>query len=48
MTTKEVLRVPGLSNRVVSFWSQVQPRWVVRTLGGLRWPTAAQGTLIGC
>lgn len=31
----EALRVPGLANRLGTFWSQVQPRWVVRTLGGL-------------
>ncbi|TVS17440.1 MAG: SDR family oxidoreductase [Gammaproteobacteria bacterium] len=31
----EVIRVPGLANRIGTFWSQVQPRWVVRTLGGL-------------
>lgn len=31
----EAVRVPGLANRIGTFWSQVQPRWVVRTLGGL-------------
>ena len=31
----EVIRVPGLANRLGTFWSQVQPRGVVRTLGGL-------------
>lgn len=31
----EVIRVPGLANRLGTAWSQVQPRWLVRTLGGL-------------
>lgn len=30
----EAIRVPGLANRLGTLWSQVQPRWVVRTLGG--------------
>ena len=31
----EVLRVPGVANRLGTAWSQIQPRWLVRTLGGL-------------
>lgn len=31
----EVIRVPGLANRLGTLWSQVQPRWLVRTLGGM-------------
>ncbi len=31
----ETIRVPGWANRLGTFWSQLQPRWVVRTLGGL-------------
>jgi short-subunit dehydrogenase len=31
----EAIRVPGLANRLGTLWSQTQPRWVVRTLGGL-------------
>jgi len=30
-----VIEVPGLANRVLTDWSRLQPRWVVRTLGGL-------------
>ena len=31
----EVVRVPGLANQLSALWSQTQPRWLVRTLGGL-------------
>ncbi|HSG88497.1 MAG TPA: SDR family oxidoreductase [Pseudomonadales bacterium] len=31
----EAIRVTGMANRLGTLWSQVQPRWVVRTLGGL-------------
>ncbi len=31
----EAVHVTGIANRIGTFWSQVQPRWVVRTLGGL-------------
>ncbi|MEE4360215.1 MAG: SDR family oxidoreductase [Pseudomonadales bacterium] len=31
----EVIRVPGLANRLGTLWTQVQPRWLVRTLGGI-------------
>ena len=30
----EVVRVPGLANQLSALWSQTQPRWLVRTLGG--------------
>lgn len=30
----DVIEVPGLANRVLTDWSRLQPRWVVRTLGG--------------
>lgn len=30
-----VIEVPGLANRVLTDWSRLQPRWVVRALGGL-------------
>jgi short-subunit dehydrogenase len=29
-----VIEVPGIANRVLTDWSRLQPRWVVRTLGG--------------
>jgi len=31
----EVVRVPGLANQISALWSQTQPRWLVRTLGGM-------------
>ena len=31
----KAIRVPGVSNRPAALWSQLQPRWVVRTLGGV-------------
>jgi uncharacterized protein len=31
----EVVRVPGLANQISAMWSQTQPRWLVRTLGGM-------------
>ncbi len=31
----EVVRVPGLANQMSALWSQTQPRWLVRTLGGM-------------
>lgn len=31
----EVVRVPGIANQMSALWSQTQPRWFVRTLGGL-------------
>jgi len=30
----EAVRVPGLANQLSALWSQTQPRWLVRTLGG--------------
>ena len=30
----DVIRVPGVANRIGTAWSQVQPRWLVRKLGG--------------
>ncbi len=30
----EVVHVPGLANQLSALWSQTQPRWLVRTLGG--------------
>ena len=30
----EVIRVPGIVNRVATFASEVQPRWLNRTIGG--------------
>jgi short-subunit dehydrogenase len=32
---REVVRVPGLANQMTTMWVQSQPRWLVRTLGGL-------------
>jgi hypothetical protein len=29
------VEVPGLGNRVLTQWARFQPRWVVRTVGGL-------------
>ncbi len=34
-TNGEVVRVPGLANQISAMWSQTQPRWLVRTLGGM-------------
>ncbi|MBL8485812.1 MAG: SDR family oxidoreductase [Rhodocyclaceae bacterium] len=31
----EVIRVPGLGNRIATGWSRVAPRWLVRTVAGL-------------
>ncbi|HEY6599401.1 MAG TPA: SDR family oxidoreductase [Pseudomonadales bacterium] len=30
----EAVHVPGLANQLSALWSQTQPRWLVRTLGG--------------
>ncbi len=30
-----VIEVPGLTNRVLTDWSRLQPRWVTRLLGGV-------------
>jgi short-subunit dehydrogenase len=30
-----VIEVPGLTNRVLTDWSRLQPRWVTRMIGGL-------------
>ena len=30
-----VIEVPGLGNRVLTDWSRFQPRWIVRSIGGL-------------
>ncbi len=30
----EAVRVPGVANQLSALWSQTQPRWLVRTLGG--------------
>lgn len=30
-----VIEVPGIANRVLTDWSRLQPRWLVRTVGGL-------------
>ncbi|MEM8768094.1 MAG: SDR family oxidoreductase [Pseudomonadota bacterium] len=35
MKAGQVIRVPGLANQAMVNWSQYQPRWLVRTLGGL-------------
>ncbi len=34
-TRREVVRVPGVANQMASLWVQSQPRWLVRTLGGV-------------
>ncbi len=31
----EVVRVPGVANRMAAFWSSTTPRWLVRSLSGL-------------
>ena len=33
--TREVIRIPGILNQAAVTWAQHQPRWVVRSLGGL-------------
>ncbi len=35
MKAGQVIRVPGLANQAMVNWSQYQPRWLVRALGGL-------------
>ncbi|MDH3641337.1 MAG: SDR family oxidoreductase [Gammaproteobacteria bacterium] len=32
---QEVVRIPGLANQMTTLWVQSQPRWLVRSLGGL-------------
>lgn len=32
---REVVRIPGLANQAAALWVKSQPRWLVRTLGGL-------------
>jgi short-subunit dehydrogenase len=32
---REVVRVPGIANQWAMMWVQSQPRWLVRTLGGM-------------
>lgn len=32
---REVVRIPGLANQMTTLWVQSQPRWLVRTLGGV-------------
>ena len=32
---QEVVRIPGLANQMTALWVRSQPRWLVRTLGGL-------------
>lgn len=31
----QVIRVPGIANQALVSWSQYQPRWLVRALGGM-------------
>src|SRR5262245_17218839 len=31
----EVVHVPGMGNQLAALWSQTQPRWLVRMLGGV-------------
>jgi hypothetical protein len=31
----QVIRVPGLANQALVNWANYQPRWLLRTLGGL-------------
>ncbi|MGE0624120.1 MAG: SDR family NAD(P)-dependent oxidoreductase [Pseudomonadales bacterium] len=31
----QVIRVPGIANQALVSWSQYQPRWLVRVLGGM-------------
>jgi short-subunit dehydrogenase len=33
--TGHVIEVPGLTNRVLTDWSRLQPRWLTRMIGGL-------------
>lgn len=37
----QVIRVPGLANQALVNWTNYQPRWLVRTLGGLAARSAA-------
>ena len=32
---REVIRIPGLANQAAVTWAKLQPRWLVRGLGGL-------------
>jgi hypothetical protein len=33
--TGEVVRVPGIANRMAALWSTTTPRWLVRMLSGV-------------
>ena len=35
LMSREVIRIPGLSNQAAVAWAKHQPRWLVRGLGGL-------------
>ena len=35
LMAKEVIRIPGLANQAAVTWAQHQPRWLIRSLGGL-------------
>lgn len=35
MMAREVIRIPGIANQAAVAWAQVQPRWLVRGLGGM-------------
>ena len=37
----QVIRVPGLANQALVNWTNYQPRWLVRTLGGFAARSAA-------
>jgi adhesin HecA-like repeat protein len=41
LRTGQVIRVPGLANQALVNWANYQPRWVLRTLGGLASRSAA-------
>ncbi len=32
---REVIRIPGIANQMTALWVKTQPRWLVRSLGGV-------------
>ena len=35
LMSQQVIRIPGESNKLATIWAQHQPRWLIRSLGGL-------------
>ena len=35
LMSRQVMKIPGEANRLAALWAQHQPRWLIRSLGGL-------------